>query len=193
MWLDPAGVGHDHRALDDVLQLADVARIAVAHEPLDHGLAQRLDGLAQLVGEEPAKMLAEHFRGFFADKLGKSIEPLGGAVTERLLGYGYPGNVRELKNIIERAVIMTDAGRIELHHLPQRVLEEHRAVPAGPAMPYDFVPGVDTLETLEQRMIEQAMRRAGGVRTRAAKLLGISRFQLLRRMEKYGIRPDDDE
>ena len=138
-------------------------------------------------------LLAEHFRGFFALKLGKTIEPLGEAVSARLLGYSYPGNVRELKNVIERAAIMADGGSIELHHLPQRVLEERRGAPIGPTMPYDFVPGVDTLETLEQRMIEHAMRRAGGVRTQAAKLLGISRFQLLRRMEKYGIRPDGED
>jgi DNA-binding NtrC family response regulator len=142
---------------------------------------------------EDVLLLAEHFRAFFSDKLGKITEPLGELVRERLLGYGYPGNVRELKNVIERAVILADGGRIEPHHLPQRVLEERRGAPLGPAMPYDFVPGVDTLESLEQRMIEQAMRRASGVRTQAAKLLGISRFQLLRRMEKYGIRPDGEE
>ena len=55
------------------------------------------------------------------------------------------------------------------------------------AIPFDFVPGIDTLGGLEQRMIRQAMKRARNVRTEAAKLLGISRYQLLRRMEKYGI------
>jgi DNA-binding NtrC family response regulator len=141
-------------------------------------------------------LLAEHFRAFFAGKLGRPSEPLGEAVAERLRSYDYPGNVRELKNIIERAVISTESARIEVRHLPQRLLEAARRPAATePPLPFDFVPGIDTLGSLEQRMIKQAMRRAGGVRTEAARLLGISRYQLLRRMEKYGIRdgaPDDD-
>jgi two-component system response regulator PilR (NtrC family) len=51
-----------------------------------------------------------------------------------------------------------------------------------------FVPGIDTLESLERRIIREAMARARGVKTEAARLLGISRFQLLRRLEKFGLR-----
>ena len=110
-------------------------------------------------------------------------------VSQRMLGYSYPGNVRELKNIIERAVIMSDSGRIEPRHLPGRVLADPgRADGAGPSIPFDFKPGVDTLESLEKRMIEHAMAQAGNVKTEAARLLGISRFQLLRRLERHGIR-----
>jgi DNA-binding NtrC family response regulator len=91
-------------------------------------------------------------------------------------------------------VILTESGRIEVKHLPERVLlGERRADETQPAIPFDFVPGIDTLESLEQRMIRQALRRAGGVRSEAARLLGISRFQLLRRMEKYGIRPEGSD
>ncbi len=136
---------------------------------------------------EDILLLAEHFRAFFAGKLGKEIEPLGEAVSERLLAYDYPGNVRELKNLIERAVIMTESSRLEVKHLPARVLEGDRRALETPAIPFDFVPGVDTLGSLERRMIEQAIRRAGGVRAEAARLLGISRYQLLRRLEKYGL------
>jgi len=141
---------------------------------------------------EDILLLAEHFRAFFASKLAKEVEPLGEAVSERLLAYDYPGNVRELKNVIERAVIMTESSRLEVKHLPPRLLEsEQRHTGDGATIPFDFVPGVDTLVSLEQRMIKQAMRRAGGVRAEAARLLGISRYQLLRRMEKYGIRARD--
>jgi len=90
-------------------------------------------------------------------------------------------------------VILADGGRIEVQHLAARVLEERRSHEVGLNMPLDFVPGVDTLQSLEHRMILEAMKRAGGVRTQAAKLLGISRFQLLRRMEKYGIRPEGED
>ena len=141
-------------------------------------------------------LLAEHFRAFFAEKLGKTVEPLGDEARERLLGYAYPGNVRELKNIIERAVIMTDSDHIELRHLPQRVLaaDSHARRPTGPSsLPFDFVPGIDTLESLEKRMIKQALGRAGNVKAEAARQLGISRYQLLRRMEKYGIQHEGDD
>jgi DNA-binding NtrC family response regulator len=139
---------------------------------------------------EDILLLAEHFRSFFAEKLNKSVEPLGDEVRRRLMAYTYPGNVRELKNIIERAVIMTETGRIELRHMPQRVLDNPTRSAAPSAFPFDFVPGIDTLESLERRMIKQALRRANNVKAEAARMLGISRYQLLRRMEKYGIQHD---
>jgi len=141
---------------------------------------------------EDVLVLAEHFLAFYADKLGRAVAPLADEVRERLQGYAYPGNVRELKNIIERAVIMADEGRVELRHLPARVLESEPARGAGVAagaVPVDFRPGVDTLESLEKRMIEHALRQAGGVKAEAARILGISRFQLLRRLERHGLLP----
>ena len=57
-------------------------------------------------------------------------------------------------------------------------------------MPADFVPGIDTLGSLEEKMIRQALQRAHNVRAEAARLLGISRYQLLRRLEKYNIQQD---
>jgi DNA-binding NtrC family response regulator len=135
-------------------------------------------------------LLAEHFRLLFGERLNKPTEPLSTEVNQALLGYGYPGNVRELKNIIERAVILTASQRIELRHLPQRVLSlcPERRLP--PARPLEVVPGVDSLVDVEVRMIRQAMSRAGNVRTEAAKLLGISRYQLLRRMQKFGLKTE---
>jgi two-component system response regulator AtoC len=138
-------------------------------------------------------LLAQHFCAFFADKLGKEVEPLDDEVRQRLLSYDYPGNVRELKNIVERAVIMTESGRVELRHLPRRVLGDPRRGGLSASIPFDFVPGIDTLESLEKRMIRQALRRAGNVKAEAARLLGISRYQLLRRLEKYGIQPEGNE
>ncbi|MBI5487530.1 MAG: sigma-54-dependent Fis family transcriptional regulator [Deltaproteobacteria bacterium] len=145
---------------------------------------------------EDVLLLAEHFLGFYAQQLGKPIEPLPLETRQALLAYDYPGNVRELKNAIERAVIIAESGRIEARHLPERMVRravsgpERRTPPNG--VPVDFVPGVDTLESLERRMIQEALGRSRGVKTEAARLLGISRFQLLRRLEKFGIRSDED-
>ncbi len=132
-------------------------------------------------------LLAEHFKNKVARRLNRNISPLSEQVRDVLMAYEFPGNVRELKNIMERAVIMSDSGRIELKHLPNRVLTRE-VTRVGPSeLSLDFRPGVDTLESLEKRMIQQALVQAKHVKTEAARLLGISRFQLLRRMERHGL------
>jgi two-component system response regulator AtoC len=136
--------------------------------------------------------LAQHFVDFFSDKMGVESAPLSREVSRQLLAYDYPGNVRELKNIIERAVILAESGRIELQHLPERVLLAGGKFP-GPegaahlAASVAFVPGVDSLESFEQKLIRRALAISGGARQEAARLLGISRFQLRRRLQKYGM------
>jgi two-component system NtrC family response regulator len=142
---------------------------------------------------EDILLAARHFIDFFAAKMNLVIEPLSAEVQQRLLGYDYPGNMRELKNIIERAIILADAGRIELQHLPERILSSRipigAAGPTGAGAAIDFIPGVDTMETLEEKLIIHALKQTKGAKTEAARLLGISRFQLLRRMQKYRLQP----
>jgi len=137
---------------------------------------------------EDVLLLAEHFVETFARRLGQEPEPLSTEVRDRLLKYDYPGNVRELKNIIERAVVLGGSGRIEVSHLPERLHRSAAGERSG--VPIDFIPGVDTLATVEIKMIRHALERAGDSRTEAARLLGISRYQLLRRLEKHGLRDD---
>jgi DNA-binding NtrC family response regulator len=132
--------------------------------------------------------LADHFRLHFSERMKKIVEPLSAEVNEVLAGYNYPGNVRELKNIMERAVILTESSRIELKHLPDRIFSATSEPPVERDRSVQAVPGVDHLADVEVRMIQQAMSRAGNVRTEAAKMLGISRFQLLRRMQKFGLK-----
>jgi DNA-binding NtrC family response regulator len=138
-------------------------------------------------------LLAEHFRILYGERLNKPTEPFSTEVNQALSGYAYPGNVRELKNIIERAVILTESLRIELRHLPQRVLALGRRGPLPPTRPLEVVTGVDSLVDVEVRMIREAMSRARNVRTEAAKLLGISRYQLLRRMQKFGMQAESQK
>ena len=140
---------------------------------------------------EDILLTARHFLEFFTAKMRLTLEPLSTDVEAKLLSYDYPGNVRELKNIIERAVILAGSGRIELGHLPDRMMEPRSAFLADSASPpsrgVEFIPGVDTMETLEEKLIQNALERTGGAKAEAAKLLGLSRFQLLRRMQKYGM------
>jgi DNA-binding NtrC family response regulator len=142
---------------------------------------------------EDILLAAHHFVDFFSSKMNVQMEPLSPEIEDRLMNYDYPGNVRELKNIIERAVIMTDSGRIEPKCLPERLLNSranlNATLVAAKPQSIGFIPGVDTLDTLEKKMIHQALKQTSGAKTDAAKLLGISRYQLHRRMEKYGQKP----
>jgi DNA-binding NtrC family response regulator len=145
-------------------------------------------------GQDVLRM-AQHFAEFFAARMDLELESLGPEVQTALLAYDFPGNVRELKNVIERAVILSDGQRLELGHLPERMFAQRidlvgaggpEAGPRG-AVAIDFVPGVDTMESLERKMIVRALETTGGARAEAARMLGISRFQLLRRLQKYGL------
>jgi two-component system NtrC family response regulator len=143
---------------------------------------------------EDVIVLANHFIEEYASRMQKKIAPVGGEVRAMMLDYDWPGNVRELKNVIERAVILAQ-GEVTPELLPDRMREVPRA--AGTiklGMPeskgglmLEFRPGQDTLDDLERRLLEEALRMAGGKKAKAAEILGISRFALLRRVEKFNL------
>ena len=120
----------------------------------------------------------------FAKKNGKTIRGLSHAGRNLLLRYDYPGNVRELENIIERAVILTRDDVIGSSDLPLTVQEPDVA-------DRDRETNLTVaVEALERRMIKEALARADGVQTRAAELLGISERALRYKLTKYGFRDD---
>jgi len=136
-------------------------------------------------------LLIEHFLRRFAEKNGKTIRGLTHEARDILLRYDYPGNVRELENIIERAVILTRDDVIGSGDLPLTVQEPETADRDG-----ETNLTVAT-EGLERRMIRDALARSGGVQTHAAELLGISERALRYKLIKYGFReeaasPDSD-
>ncbi|HEU0276887.1 MAG TPA: sigma-54 dependent transcriptional regulator [Rhodanobacteraceae bacterium] len=108
--------------------------------------------------------LAEHFLGDAA--------VLSDDVREALLAHSWPGNVRELRNTIERARLLAGAGEIKVEHLQLPM------VPVAAARSLDDPPRAE---------VERALQRSGGVITRAARALGLSRQALYRRMQRYGI------
>ena len=119
------------------------------------------------------------------ERKGRSVS-LTPEVRETFLRYPWPGNVRELKNIIERIFILRDnaGGDIALRDLPGDMLDalprEESDLPHGGSLP-------ETLQEYERRMLEEALARSDGKRGRAARELGISRFALLRRMQRLGM------
>ncbi|MFN8178192.1 MAG: sigma-54 dependent transcriptional regulator [bacterium] len=112
---------------------------------------------------------------------------LDAAARRALAAYDWPGNLRELRNVLERAVILAGEGPIGLVevHTPQRA--PSFAAPPGPAADA----GEDsTLSQAEERMIREALAKAGGNKSKAARLLGITRRALYGRLERYGIDAD---
>ena len=137
--------------------------------------------------ERPADIvpLAEHFLKHFADEFKKPKKSLSPEAQQAITRYPWPGNARELRNAIERVVILEADPIIACDHLP---LEIRAGVPsAGPTavtLPADGI----ALETIERDLVRQAMERTSGNQTRAAELLGIERDALRRRLIKYGFR-----
>ena len=146
---------------------------------------------------EDVPVLAEAF----LEELGRTMERPAAGISrdahEWLLSYHWPGNVRELRNAIERAILLCDGGLITREHLPapsSRLDGGRRARGASPLDPLEPsdpgaplpAGGVD-LEDVERGLIERALRDARGNKSRAARLLGLTRAQLYSRLDKYGL------
>jgi len=129
--------------------------------------------------------LVEHFLGRFSRQMGKNVEGVEPAAMERLLQYPWPGNVRELENVIERAVIMAESGRIREKDLLMQMPRSGR-VSLSLALG-DELSVKKTNRMIEENLIRRALDRTGGNRTQAAHLLEISHPSLLAKMRRYGI------
>jgi two-component system response regulator PilR (NtrC family) len=139
---------------------------------------------------EDLPQLIHHFMDKFSQELGKDVRELEPEVLPALEAYPFPGNVRELENIVERAVTLARTSRITLECLPATVRRpaetgtEKRIAAEGVAL--------DTLlAAYETSLIQEALVRAGGVKKRAAALLGVTFRSLRYRLEK--LQMDDGE
>ena len=130
-------------------------------------------------------LLIDHFLREFTRKNGKSIRGLSHEARDALLRYDYPGNVRELENLVERAVVLTRDDVISLGELPLSIKETKTEVSIDQTNLSAVVEGI------ERRMIVDALNEASGIQTRAADSLGISERALRYKLKKYGIRGED--
>lgn len=135
---------------------------------------------------EDIAALTHHFLAVLCDELRVPARRVTPRALEALESYDWPGNARQLRNVLERIVLLRDDEIIDLPSLPA---EFHGGV-RGFSAPFGALPlpedGVD-LEALERDLIRQALSRTGGNKTRAARLLGLSRDTLRYRVEKYGL------
>ena len=127
---------------------------------------------------EDILLLAEHFLTGYNRKYHKEIKGLTREAKNKLLKYSWPGNVRELQHTLERAVILSEnlLLRPSDFFFPSAASEVHEE--AGEEL---------NLEKLERKAVEKALRASNGNMSRAAELLGITRFALYRKIEKLGL------
>ncbi|MEO6954041.1 MAG: sigma-54 dependent transcriptional regulator [Polyangia bacterium] len=135
-------------------------------------------------------ILAEHFVRKLAPRANPAVKTISQAALDQLMAYRFPGNVRELENVIEQALVFTDGTEVTPSALPEAV----RAAGSKPALsPADLDLGSpdralpDVLDDLERQLILKAYTRAQGVKTETARLLGVKTSALYYKLEKYGI------
>lgn len=131
---------------------------------------------------EDIPFLAEHFVRKLAPALGSPVREITEAAIQKLMSYHWPGNVRELENVIERSLVLCsgtvlDADDIKLDTAPR----------ARPPQEGYFLPEGMTLEEFEQAIIREALRRAGGNKSQAARMLGLTRNALRYRLSQMGL------
>jgi DNA-binding NtrC family response regulator len=167
------------------VDLRDAVKRHAFREDLYYRLAVlmiRLPALREREGD--AELLALHFVDRFNHEFGKRVRELTPDALQLIRTYPWPGNVRELKNAIERAVLLSQGDvltRRDFDMLSAATTEAPTfQLPAG---------GVD-IRSVERSLVDQALRRARGNRTRAAKLLGMNRDQIRYRIEHFGLDGD---
>ena len=144
--------------------------------------------------KEDIHLLADHFFKKYAQELGKDIREVSPDAMKLLVNYDYPGNVRELQNIIERAVALETNNTLTVENL-ESYMDEQRGVKKIDDTLFDIpTDGID-LETvvgdLERSLLIKALQRAKGVKKKAAELLNINFRSMRYRLEKYGLNTRD--
>ncbi len=136
--------------------------------------------------KEDIPLLIQHFINKHNQSLNKNIKEVDSKALELLMNYKWSGNVRELENTIERAVVLTDGEKIELDNLPFEIQNFQNEVPMVPMAEEEYSVKKGS-RMLEMGLIRKALKKTKGNHTQAAKLLEISHRALLYKIKDYGI------
>jgi two-component system response regulator HydG len=133
---------------------------------------------------EDIVVLTDHFRKQFTKRHHKPIKSVAPAVTRRLFGYDWPGNVRQLRNAIETMVVLDNDGMLDLDDLPPELMDLEELPAATSANgPVELIGR--SLDEIERWAIEQTLKLTSGNREEAARVLGIGARTLYRKLDKY--------
>jgi transcriptional regulator with PAS, ATPase and Fis domain len=135
---------------------------------------------------EDIPLLVDAFLESAAHSVGRPAAGISDEARAKLLEYRWPGNVRELRNVVERAVILCEGGLITQEHLPLSVTTANEPAPASTASSASTLTGM-TVDAAERELIVNALARSGNNKSKAARLLGLTRAQLRSRIEKHGL------
>jgi two-component system response regulator AtoC len=151
--------------------------------------------------KEDIPLLSSYFVSKFSKKYGRDVKAVSPEVMDLFLNYDWPGNVRELENTIARGVIVTSSTMITVDNLPKEMLvnrndgnfnlKENGA--AKKNLSGTIIPLPELIASVEKEAISKALLECSGNKTKAAKLLGISRKSLFNKLRQYNLISDEDE
>jgi DNA-binding NtrC family response regulator len=139
---------------------------------------------------EDIELLCRHYLALIARRDGRPAQQFAPGVLEILKKYHWPGNIRELRNVVERACILADTSVVDLDCLPTELLLETRGKLVGETCERpiaDTLHNIFNLQTIEKQQIIRALDYTGGNRSKTAELLGIGLATLYRKLHLYGI------
>ncbi len=136
--------------------------------------------------KEDIPQLVKFFIDEFNNEFRKNVKGISKETEKYFLGYPWPGNIRELRNVIERAMILENADYILPQHLPGELLSNDLHVKDIADSQIKIPPGGMNIEEVEKELIKQALEQKKWNQTKAAKLLGLTRDALRYRMQKFG-------
>lgn len=125
---------------------------------------------------EDIKLFTEYFINYYSQKLGRNIERVASEFYQILESYDFPGNIRELRNIVERAIILSDGKTLTRSSLPKDIMQKS-------------ITNKDSLflEDIEKNHILSVLEQTGGNKTKTAEILGIGLTTLYRKLQAYGL------
>ncbi|WP_136810243.1 sigma-54 dependent transcriptional regulator [Desulfosediminicola flagellatus] len=141
------------------------------------------------------QLLVHHFLTYFADKLGRNVYSVSDQAMQMLVNYSWPGNVRELRHVIERGCVMCTGTTMLIEHLPHELHKKENTRNYSSALPTDPLSNTirvpETPIRSEKETILMILSQVGGNKAKAARLLGMDRSTLYRKLKRYNVSVED--